>query len=133
MIPGAGPADRRRRADGRKEIPVGSLEPVRDFTDVDDVVVAYRLLVERGEPGEVYNVCSGVGRSVAEVAEHLLGLARHAIELVPDPRWCGPSRSPASWATTRRLRAGDRLGAGHPLRGHPGRHPRPLADRGGGP
>jgi GDP-4-dehydro-6-deoxy-D-mannose reductase len=94
MIPGLARRIAAAEREGRKEIPIGSLEPVRDFTNVEDVVVAYRLLVERGEPGEVYNVCSGVGRSVAEVAEHLLGLARHAIELVPDPSLLRPVEVP---------------------------------------
>jgi GDP-4-dehydro-6-deoxy-D-mannose reductase len=70
---------------GAKEVPVGSLEPVRDFTDVADVVRAYRLLVERGQPDEVYNVCSGRGWSVGELGERMLRLARHAMELVEDP------------------------------------------------
>lgn len=104
MIPGLARRIAAAERDGRKEIPIGSLEPVRDFTNVDDVVVAYRLLVERGEPGEVYNVCSGVGRSVAEVAEHLLGLARHAIELVPDPALVRPVEVPRLVGDNRRLR-----------------------------
>ena len=116
MIPGLARRIAAAERDGRKEIPVGSLEPVRDYTNVADVVVAYRLLVERGEPGEVYNVCSGVGRSVAEVAGQLLALARHAIELVPDPALPPPA-------------GGDGMGAGRELRGDPGRHPRPLAGR----
>ena len=104
MIPGLARRIAAAERDGRKEIPIGSVEPVRDFTNVDDVVVAYRLLVERGEPGEVYNVCSGVGRSVAEVAEHLLGLARHAIELVPDPALMRPVEVPRLVGDNRRLR-----------------------------
>ena len=44
---------------GSERCAVGNLTARRDFTDVRDVVRAYRLLVERGEPGEVYNVCSG--------------------------------------------------------------------------
>jgi GDP-4-dehydro-6-deoxy-D-mannose reductase len=104
MIPGLARRIAAAERDGRKEIPVGSLEPVRDFTNVDDVVVAYRLLVERGEPGEVYNVCSGVGHSVADVAEHLLGLARHAIELVPDPALVRPIDVPRLVGDNRRLR-----------------------------
>jgi GDP-4-dehydro-6-deoxy-D-mannose reductase len=104
MIPGLARRIAAAERDGRKEIPIGSLEPVRDFTNVDDVVVAYRLLIERGEPGEVYNVCSGVGRSVAEVAEHLLGLARHAIELVPDPTLVRPVEVPRLVGDNRRLR-----------------------------
>lgn len=104
MIPGLARRIAAAERDGRKEVPVGSLEPVRDYTDVADVVVAYRLLVERGEPGEVYNVCSGVGRSVAEVADALLALARHAIELVPDPSLLRPVEVPRLVGDNRRLR-----------------------------
>jgi GDP-4-dehydro-6-deoxy-D-mannose reductase len=104
MIPGLARRIAAAERDGRKEVPVGSLEPVRDYTDVADVVVAYRLLVERGEPGEVYNVCSGVGRSVAEVADQLLALARHAIELVPDPALLRPVEVPRLVGDNRRLR-----------------------------
>jgi GDP-4-dehydro-6-deoxy-D-mannose reductase len=104
MIPGLARRIAAAERDGRKEIPVGSLEPVRDFTNVADVVVAYRLLVERGEPGEVYNVCSGVGHSVAEVADRLLALARHAIELVPDPALVRPVEVPRLVGDNRRLR-----------------------------
>ncbi|HVW32690.1 MAG TPA: GDP-mannose 4,6-dehydratase [Acidimicrobiia bacterium] len=104
MIPGLARRIATAERENRKEIPVGSLEPVRDYTHVEDVVAAYRLLVERGEPGDVYNVCSGVGRSVAEVAEHLLALARHAIELVPDPALVRPVEVPRLVGDNRRLR-----------------------------
>lgn len=91
--------------EGRKEIPIGSTDPVRDFSDVTDVVAAYRLLIEWGEPGEVYNVCSGTGRSVAEIADHLLSLARHAIELVPDPALMRPVEVPRLIGDNSKLRA----------------------------
>ena len=104
MIPGLARRIAAAEREGRKDVPVGSLEPVRDYTDVADVVVAYRLLVERGEPGEVYNVCSGVGRSVADVADALLALARHAIELVPDPSLLRPVEVPRLVGDNRRLR-----------------------------
>lgn len=90
--------------EGRKEAPVGSLEPVRDFLDVADVVVAYRLLVERGSPGEVYNVCSGIGRSVAQIADALLAMARHPIELVGDPTLVRPVDIPRLVGDNTRLR-----------------------------
>ncbi len=89
---------------GSKEAPVGSLEPVRDFLDVADVVAAYRLLVECGSPGEVYNVCSGVGRSVADIADALLVMARHAIDLVPDPTLVRPIDVPRLVGDNTRLR-----------------------------
>ena len=51
---------------------VGNLEAQRDFVDVRDVVQAYRLALEQGEPGEVYNVCSGQAHSIRSVLEGLL-------------------------------------------------------------
>lgn len=70
---------------GASELRVGSLEPVRDVTDVRDVVRAYRLLVEHGAPGEAYNVCSGEGVAVREIAQRLIGLAQRPLQLVVDP------------------------------------------------
>jgi GDP-4-dehydro-6-deoxy-D-mannose reductase len=66
-------------------IPVGNLSARRDFTDVRDVVRAYRLLIESGRPGTVYNVCTGRDVSIREIAEGLLALAGTALELQTDP------------------------------------------------
>jgi GDP-4-dehydro-6-deoxy-D-mannose reductase len=71
--------------DGTTEIAVGRTDPVRDFSDVRDVVRAYRLLLVHGEPGRVYNVCSGTGVSVGELSTRLLDLAATRLELVVDP------------------------------------------------
>lgn len=63
---------------------VGNLGARRDFTDVRDVVRAYRLLALRGVPGEAYNVCSGVGRGVSDLAERLVARARRPMRLEVD-------------------------------------------------
>jgi GDP-4-dehydro-6-deoxy-D-mannose reductase len=55
---------------------VGNLDAVRDFLDVRDVAEAYRLLVERGEPGEIYNVCSGEGRRLGDLLKIVLDAAK---------------------------------------------------------
>jgi GDP-4-dehydro-6-deoxy-D-mannose reductase len=61
------------RVQGRAGVlSVGNLEPVRDFSHVLDVVAGYRLLLERGVPGEAYNVCSGVGRTMRSVVEEMI-------------------------------------------------------------
>jgi GDP-4-dehydro-6-deoxy-D-mannose reductase len=60
------------------------MTPLRDVTDVRDVVRAYRLLMERGEPGAVYNVCRGRAVSVKEIAEELLAMAARPMHLVVD-------------------------------------------------
>jgi GDP-4-dehydro-6-deoxy-D-mannose reductase len=70
---------------GGKELPVGNLRPRRDFTDVRDVVRAYRLLILRGEAGEVYNVCSGADVAIEDVAHRLLAIAGSDLDLVVDP------------------------------------------------
>lgn len=54
---------------------VGNLDAIRDFTDVRDMVRAYWLALERGEPGEVYNLCSGRSWAIQEVLDFLLGLS----------------------------------------------------------
>ncbi len=46
---------------------------------------AYRLLIDSGEPGAVYNVCRGSAVSVRQIAEALLGMAAHPMRLVSDP------------------------------------------------
>lgn len=56
-------------------IRVGDIDVTRDFTDVRDVVQAYLLLIEQGKNGEVYNVCSGVERSIESVLHQLLAQA----------------------------------------------------------
>jgi GDP-4-dehydro-6-deoxy-D-mannose reductase len=78
------------RRSGARTLAVGTLSTRRDFTDVRDVVQAYRLLVDHGEPGAVYNVCSGHDVAVSEVASRLLELAGADLELVTDPELVRP-------------------------------------------
>lgn len=75
---------------GATSVSVGNLSARRDFTDVRDVVRAYRMLIERGEPGETYNVCSGHDRSVQEIADQLIDLAEFPMSLVADERLFRP-------------------------------------------
>jgi GDP-4-dehydro-6-deoxy-D-mannose reductase len=71
--------------DGTEVVPVGNLTPRRDFTDVRDVVRAYRLLVEHGEAGEAYNVCSGHDLAISDLADRLVSAAHHPMRLEEDP------------------------------------------------
>jgi len=56
----------------RSTIRIGNATPVRDFLHVEDVARAYIYLALRGEPGEAYNVCSGVGTSIAHLANMVI-------------------------------------------------------------
>jgi GDP-4-dehydro-6-deoxy-D-mannose reductase len=75
----------RNERDGGTDVPVGNLSARRDFTDVRDVVRAYRLLMEHGESGEAYNVCSGTDVAIADIADRLVASARTPMELRHDP------------------------------------------------
>ena len=83
-------ADRR----GDSSIAVGNLAARRDFTDVRDVVKAYRMLIESGTPGEVYNVCSGHDVAIEEIATTLLRLAGTSLEFKTDPALTRPVEVP---------------------------------------
>jgi GDP-4-dehydro-6-deoxy-D-mannose reductase len=81
---------------GRKppEILVGNLEARRDFTDVRDMVRAYWLALEKGAPGEVYNICSGSAWTVRKVLDQLLSMTQAKIEIRKDPARLRPSDVP---------------------------------------
>ena len=104
VVPALASRIARAERDGVDEIPVGSLDAVRDLTDVRDVVRAYRLVAERGEPGEVYNVCSGTGVSVQEIADALIAHASRPIRLVTDPTLVRPVEVPRLVGSNTRLR-----------------------------
>lgn len=67
------------------EIRVGNLDAVREYGDVRDVVAAYRALIERGEPGEAYNVCTGEGHRLRDLLDRLLAIAGVRADVVTDP------------------------------------------------
>ena len=70
---------------GADEIAIGNGDPVRECNDVRDVVRAYALLVERGTPGEVYNVCSGRGVRVGDLATALVARSVRTLRLTTAP------------------------------------------------
>jgi GDP-4-dehydro-6-deoxy-D-mannose reductase len=71
---------------------VGDLKPKRDYSDVRDIVRGYWALLERGEPGEVYNLCSGRSWAIQQVLDFLLERARvKGITVRTDPTRLRPS------------------------------------------
>jgi len=86
-------------------VPTGNLAPVRDLLDVRDVVDAYVALLQRGTPGDTYNVASGTGVSVGEVFRRLAGLLGCAAEPVPDPGLARASDVPHLVGDATKLRA----------------------------
>jgi GDP-4-dehydro-6-deoxy-D-mannose reductase len=77
-----------------REVRVGNLDPVRDFSDVRDIAAGYVALLERGRAGEAYNLCSGQGASVAEVLAILRTQARVVVRVWSDPALRRPADMP---------------------------------------
>ena len=66
---------------GRAFLPVRDPQVRRDFSDVRDVVRAYELLLEKGKPGEAYNVASGQPISVRQIVLSLVSLSSRPIQI----------------------------------------------------
>jgi GDP-4-dehydro-6-deoxy-D-mannose reductase len=90
---------------GERLLRTGNLASRRDICDVRDVVVAYRLLLDHGTPGGVYNVCGGTSVTIREVAETLISLAGGGIEIQVDPERVRPADIPELRGDPSRLRA----------------------------
>jgi GDP-4-dehydro-6-deoxy-D-mannose reductase len=75
----------RAQSTGATELRTGNLAVGRDICDVRDVVRAYRLLVEKGEAGEAYNICSGRSVTLDEVVRMLLELSGSELAVTTDP------------------------------------------------
>ncbi len=85
-------------------IHVGNLEASRDFTDVRDMVRAYLLALERGLPGEVYNVGSGLAHSIRELLDYYLSQTDAPIQVQADPSRSRPSDTPITVCDSTKFR-----------------------------
>jgi len=76
----------------------------RDFSDVRDVVRAYELLLEKGKPGEAYNVASGRPISVKQIVVSLVSLSSRPIHLSAQRQRLRPGDVPTLYGSSRKLR-----------------------------
>jgi GDP-4-dehydro-6-deoxy-D-mannose reductase len=92
-------------ADGAQPVMhVGNLDAKRDFLDVRDAVRAVLLLAERGESGEVYNVCSGEPVAISDVLRKLIAIAGIDVEIREDPQRMRPSDNPVFFGDSAKVR-----------------------------
>jgi GDP-4-dehydro-6-deoxy-D-mannose reductase len=85
-------------------IKIGNLDAQRDLSDVRDVVRAYAALMARGTPGHVYNVASGVARSIRSVLDALVSRARVPVRIDVDPARLRPHDAPVIVGDATRLK-----------------------------
>lgn len=105
VAPALATAIARNELSGGREIPTGNLSAQRDFTDVRDVARAYRLLMDQGEAGDLYTVCSGEAIAIQELADRLLAMTESPMELVTDPDRHRPVDIPVLRGDSAKLRA----------------------------
>lgn len=91
------------RENGGTQLRIGNVEPVRDISHVRDVVRAYILLADRGVAGVPYNVSSGAGISVGELAQRVLARVGVDAEVTPDPALMRRADVPALVGSPARL------------------------------
>ncbi|MGI0150584.1 MAG: GDP-mannose 4,6-dehydratase [Thermoplasmata archaeon] len=96
---------RLERAEPPRVLKVGRTDTRRDVTDVRDSVRAMALIVDRGVPGEAYNIGSGEARPVQGILDSLRKLARVPIEIRSEPARVRQVDEPVIQADTTRLRA----------------------------
>ena len=92
---------------GRQEpvIFVGNLEARRDFTHTADAARALWLLLEHGQPGQVYNLCSGTATRIGDIVDLVRQHGRVPTEVCVDPARLRPSDEPVLLGDNRKLRA----------------------------
>lgn len=74
-----------------KRITAGNLEIVRDFVDVRDVVKAYYLLLNHGQSGEIYNICSETGHSLKDILRRMMEIVNIEAEIIIDETLIRPN------------------------------------------
>lgn len=94
-----------RAGQRQKQMMVGNLESMRDFTDVRDVVRAYELLAERGAPGEAYLICSGQPVKIEAILQKLIAVSGLDVEIVMDPERMRPSDTPCLYGSYAKIEA----------------------------
>jgi GDP-4-dehydro-6-deoxy-D-mannose reductase len=83
---------------------VGNLSARRDFTDVRDVVRAYRLLVDARAAGLPVNIASGRAIAIRDVLDTLIALSELSVEVVVDPARLRPADQPVVCGSSALLR-----------------------------
>ena len=68
----------------KNRLKVGNLKSYRDFTDIRDIVRAYRFIIEKGVCGTIYNVGSGRKYQIREILDLLIGMTNTKITVEED-------------------------------------------------
>lgn len=105
VLPALAARLRQARREHRDTIEAGNLDPVRDLLDVRDVVAAYLALLDRGVPGTVYNVASGVGHALRDCLDRMAARLGLSVTVAVRSDWLRPGDIPRLIGDPSRLMA----------------------------
>jgi GDP-4-dehydro-6-deoxy-D-mannose reductase len=103
------------RDPGRNPLRTGNVASSRDFVDIRDAVRAYWLALDRGQSGEVYNVCSGTGVTIESILQQLLGMTGAAVTVREDAGRLTPWDVPVHYGDPAKLQAATQWSPERPL------------------
>ncbi|HMD00576.1 MAG TPA: GDP-mannose 4,6-dehydratase [Ferruginibacter sp.] len=89
---------------GKNILIAGDVSIIRDFLDVRDVVEAYLLLLKNGKSGEIYNICSGHGRSLNEIIQTLASQLGINVTVKTDPARVRPNENKKVIGSNQKIR-----------------------------
>ncbi|MDF3822181.1 GDP-mannose 4,6-dehydratase [Leptospira sp. 96542] len=93
------------KSKGEVSISVGDLNPTRDFSNVKDIVSGYLTLIEKGESGEIYNICSGEETSIRSMVEKLIQISDSKIGFTVHPDRVRSSETSRVYGDNSKLKA----------------------------
>lgn len=105
-----------RAKEGRVRLLTGNVDLVRDISDVRDMVRAYRLLLEQGRCGAIYNVCRSEGVRLRHVIEEIAAILELNAVIETDPAKLRPTDADSVIGSCARIRRDTGWEAKVPLR-----------------
>ena len=96
-------ADAEMEGDGECRLELGNIDTRRDFLDVRDVVRAYALLLEKGDPSQVYLAATGRSHAIGDLVDMAVSQARIPVQVTSDPSRVREGEQPDLYASPRAL------------------------------
>ncbi|MBN1899487.1 MAG: GDP-mannose 4,6-dehydratase [Spirochaetes bacterium] len=83
---------------------VGNINTKRDFLHVRDVIMALFLILEKGQPGQIYNICRGESISIKTMINTILKIMGKDVKIKVDQKRIKKGDVPDSYGDNSRLK-----------------------------
>ncbi len=93
-----------RKGNAERVVSVGNIESKRDFIDVRDVAEAYWSIINKGAPGEIYNVCSAKACSIRDILNSFQELSKRTFKIKQDPHRMRAVDIPVSFGSNKKIK-----------------------------